>query len=174
GVEVSTLIRNYNQVDDQYLDWTKVDTSTPENQAKTIEAGRHSDPKESGGYSNNETEDKTLPAFALPDNMPAPPYYIIDGEKVTFDDSKYKAADEVPGIIKSEIVGDRGDISAGWTYADGKWTIEFGRKLVTASEKYDVQFNDLVSTYFFGIAVFDNAQVRHAFEAGATPFVFKP
>lgn len=167
-------VRNYNQLDDQYLDWTKVDTSTPENQAKTIEAGRHSDPKESGGYSNNETEDKTLPAFALPDNMPAPPYYIIDGEKVTFDDSKYKAGDEVPGIVKSEIVGDRGDISAGWKYADGKWTIEFSRKLVTASEKYDVQFSDLTATYYFGFAIFENAQVRHAFEAGATPFVFKP
>ncbi len=167
-------IRNYNQVDDQYLDWVKLDNTSKETLDKTKEAGRHSDPKESGGYSDNKTEDGSLPAFALPDNMPAPPYYIIDGEKVEFDDSKYKAADEVPGIIKSEIVGDRGDISAGWTYADGRWTIEFGRKLVTASEKYDVQFNDLVSTYFFGIAVFDNAQVRHAFEAGATPFVFKP
>jgi hypothetical protein len=47
----------------------------------------------------------------------------------------------IPGIVKSEIVGDRGQISAGWNYANGKWTLEFGRKLVTGSET-DVQFSD--------------------------------
>ena len=53
-------IRNLNQVDDQYLDWTQYSADTPE-------AGRKSDAKESGGYANNETEDKTLPAFMPPD-----------------------------------------------------------------------------------------------------------
>lgn len=53
------------------------------------------------------------------------------------------------------------------------WTLEFGRKLATGSE-FDVQFDDLTATYYFGVATFDNAQVRHAFEAGSTPFVFKP
>ena len=27
-------------------------------------------------------------------------------------------------------------------------------------------------TYYFGMAAFDNAQVRHAFEGGVAPFVF--
>lgn len=35
-------------------------------------------------------------------------------------------------------------------------------------------FDDLTATYYFGVAAFDNAQVRHAFAAGATPFVFQP
>lgn len=61
----------------------------------------------------------------------------------------------------------------GWKYADGKWTIEFGRQLVTDSEN-DVQFDDLAKIYYFGLAIFDNAQVRHAFQMGATPFVFQP
>jgi hypothetical protein len=54
---------------------------------------------------------------------------------------QYKYRMYQPGIVKSEIVGDRGQISAGWNYADGKWTLEFGRKLVTGSET-DVQFSD--------------------------------
>jgi hypothetical protein len=36
-----------------------------------------------------------------------------------------------------------------------------------------VQFSDLSATYYFGIAAFDNAQVRHAYQTGATPFVFQ-
>jgi hypothetical protein len=79
----------------------------------------------------------------------------------------------VAGIVKAPFKGDRGDISAGWKYADGKWTLEFGRKLTTGSPT-DVQFDDLAQTYYFGLAIFDNAQVRHAFQLGATPFVFMP
>jgi hypothetical protein len=30
-----------------------------------------------------------------------------------------------------------------------------------------VQFEDLTGTYYFGLAIFDNAQVRHAFQSGA-------
>jgi hypothetical protein len=160
-------VRNVNQVDDQY-----VDTSTYDKE-KSPEAGRHSDPKEGGGYADNVTEDKSGPQFGLPDNKPAPPYQILDSEKVAFDATKYQPGDEVPGIVASLITGDRGNIAAGWKYADGKWTIEFGRKLVTGSE-YDVQFNDLGTVYYFGLAIFDNAQVRHAFGAHPVPFVFKP
>jgi hypothetical protein len=121
------------------------------------------------------TDDKKLPKFALADNKPGGPgkYFILDSEKVPFDASKYKEGDVVPAMIKSAFVGDRGDISAAWKWADGKWTIEFGRKLDTGG-KTDVQFKDLKATYYFGVAVFDNAQVRHAYESGSTPFVFKP
>ena len=78
----------------------------------------------------------------------------------------------MPGIVKSEFVGDAGDIAAGWVWEDGVWTVEFGRPLVTESE-FDVQFDDLTATYYFGVATFDNAQVRHAFQVGATAFVFE-
>jgi hypothetical protein len=161
-------VRNLNQLDDQYLDNTQYSADTPE-------AGRHSDPKDSGGYVNNETEDKTLPAFMQPLNAPrdGTPGYILDSEKLPFDPSIFAPGDMVPGIIISEIVGDRGDIAAGWHWDNGMWTLEFSRDLVTGSE-FDVQFDDLLKTYYFGVAAFDNAQVRHAYETGATPFVFMP
>ena len=160
-------VRNLNQIDDQYLDDTHYSADTPE-------AGRKSDAKESGGYVNNETKDKKLPAFMPPGggSKDGGPGYILDSEKVAFDDGLFKAGDQLPGIVKSALVGDRGDIAAGWQWADGKWTLEFGRKLVTGS-KTDVQFDKLDGVYPFGMATFDNAQVRHAFQAGTTPFVFR-
>ncbi len=161
-------VRNVNQVDDQYLDATRYSPDTPE-------AGRHSDAKDSGGYVNNETEDKTMPASMQPLDAPrdGSPGHILDSEKLPFDASVFSAGDMVPAIIVSEFVGDRGDITAGWKWADGVWTLEFGRKLATGSE-HDVQFDDLAATYYFGVSAFDNAQVRHAYESGATPFVFMP
>jgi len=183
-------VRMLNQVDDQYLDWTRVDTSTPELQAKTIEAGRHSDKKDSGGYSDNYASmpdpadatktvaDKTRPGFTSPsiDTTTGAPGYILDNEKVAVTKEELDAMPVgtiIPGIVKAPIVGDRGDISAGWKWVDGKWTIEFGRALNTGSET-DVQFNDLAAQYFFGLSIFDNAQVRHAFQYGVSSFVFMP
>lgn len=161
-------VRNVGQIDDQYLDSTPYSPETPE-------AGRKSDPKESGGYADNQTEDKSMPMWMGPDGSPrdGAPGYILDAEKLPFDDSLFVSGDMVPGIIKSPITGDRGDIAAGWHWADGVWTIEFGRKLVTGSE-FDVQFSDLGAEYYFGIAVFDNAQVRHAFQEDVSFLVFQP
>jgi len=174
-------IRNLNQMDDQYLDSTRFDAE------KAREAGRKSDKKESGGYADNfatmpdpadstkTIPDKTKPGFASPnsDVTTAAPGYILDSEKVPFDDTQFKAGDYIPAIVKSEFVGDRGDISAAWKWTDGVWTIEFGRNLVTGSET-DVQFDDLSASYYFGMAVFENTQVRHAFESGASLLVFQP
>ncbi|MBZ0274976.1 MAG: ethylbenzene dehydrogenase [Anaerolineae bacterium] len=161
-------IRNLNQLDDQYLDNVTYSAETPE-------AGRHSDPKDSGGYANNVNEDKTGPAFMLPGTdfpRDGAPGYILESEAVPFDASLFQPGDRIPGIIKSEIVGDRGDITAGWQWADGVWTLEFSRALVTGSE-FDVQFEDLAATYYFGIADFDNAQVRHSFAGDPIMFVFQ-
>jgi len=49
--------------------------------------------------------------------------------------------------------------------------LEFTRKLKTGSQ-YDVQFDDLSKQYAFGVAVFDNAQVRHAFATGPNKLAF--
>ena len=177
-------IRNDGQIDDQYLDWTRFDVE------KAKEAGRKSDAKESGGYADNfatmpdpadaskTVPDKTKPGFTSPsiDLTTGAPGYILDSEKVALDQAALDAlpvGSYIPGIVKSASVGDRGDISAAWKWADGVWTIEFSRKLTTGSET-DVQFSDLAATYYFGLAVFENAQVRHAFETGSTPFVFVP
>lgn len=160
-------VRNLGQIDDQYLD------STPYSEEKPG-AGRHSDPSEGGGYTNNINEDKTAPAF-----MPAgdfardgSPGFIVQSEAVEFDASLFEPGDRLPGIIISEITGDRGDISAGWVWEDGVWTLEFSRALETESE-FDVQFDDLSAVYYFGIANFDNAQVRHAFAGDPIAFVFE-
>ncbi len=183
-------IRNLNQLDDQYVDSTRLDTSSPENQAKTLEAGRHGDPKESGGYSDNYASmpdpadatktvpDKTKPGFTSPniDMTTGAPGFILDSEKVALDQAALDAlpvGSYLPGIVKSEFVGDRGNISAGWKWADGAWTIEFGRLLDTASE-FDVQFTDLAASYYFGVAVFENAQVRHATQTAPSFLVFMP
>jgi hypothetical protein len=177
-------IRNVGQIDDQYLDWTKFDVE------KAKEAGRKSDAKESGGYADNfatmpdpadaakTVPDKTKPGFTSPsiDLTTGTPGYILDDEKVALDQATLDAlpvGSYLPGIVKSPFVGDRGEISAAWNWEDGAWTIEFSRKLATGSET-DVQFSDLTGTYYFGVAVFENTQVRHAFQTGSTPFVFMP
>jgi len=153
------------QVDDQYVDNTKYDKE------KAPEAGRKSDPNTGGGYKNNVSDDKKGPKFALAGNKPAPPYWIVDAEKEPFDDSKYKAGDEVPGIIVAPFTGDRGDIAARGFWKDGVRTIEIARKRATNSE-FDVQFTDK-KEHAFGIAVFDNAQVRHAYTPGALKMVLE-
>jgi len=50
-------------------------------------------------------------------------------------------------------------LASGWK--DGVHTSVISRKLVTGS-KFDVQWSDLNARYPFGVAAFDNAQVRHA------------
>ncbi len=177
-------IRNDGQIDDQYLDSTRFDAE------KAKEAGRKSDSKDSGGYADNfatmpdpadaskTVPNKTLPGFTSPnvDLTTGAPGYILDSEKVALDQAALDAmpvGSYLPGIIKSPIVGDRGNISAAWKWDNGVWTIEFSRALTTDSQT-DVQFPDLTATYYFGLAIFENAQVRHAYENGSTPFVFMP
>jgi len=46
------------------------------------------------------------------------------------------------------------------------------RKLLTDG-KYDVQFDNMDSAYEFGIAAFDNAQVRHAMHIGPLQLKFQ-
>jgi hypothetical protein len=153
------------QVDDQYLDSTRYDKD------KAPEAGRKGDPRTGGGYVDNIADDKKGPKFAAKGNKPAPPYWILDSEKEPLDAGKYKAGQEVASIIVSPFVGDRGDISAQANWNNGVWTLEISRKLKTGSQ-YDVQFDDLNKQFAFGVAVFDNAQVRHAFALTPTKLTF--
>ena len=160
GIRTGTV----GQIDDQYLDDTKYDKE------KSPDAGRKSDKRDGGGYADNKLVDGK-PQWALKDNKPAPPYWILDSEKTPFDDSKYKAGDEVPGILVAPFTGDRGELPAQATWENGAWTLEWSRKLKTGSPT-DVQFDDLAKKYAFGVAVFDNAQVRHAFHPGARFLTF--
>jgi hypothetical protein len=161
-------VRNLGQIDDQYLDSTQYSADTPG-------AGRKSDPRDGGGYADNQTEDKSMPMWMAPagSSKDGSPGFILDSEKVEFDDSLFAAGDRVPSIVIAQFTGDRGDISAGWKWAGGVWTMELSRALVTGSE-YDVQFSDLNQPYYFGVAVFENAQVRHGYHASSRTLVFQP
>lgn len=146
------------QLDDGYVDHTRFD---PE---KAKSAGRKTDPKTGGGYEDNKLVNGK-PEFMNKDGKPANKggtYWIGVEDKAAFDDSKFVAGDEVASIIVAPFVGDRGDVKIAGKWANGKWTYEFTRKLVTGSE-FDVQFDDLKKNFGFGVALFDNAQVRHAF-----------
>jgi len=98
-------------------------------------------------------------------------YYMKEADKVAFDASKFKAGDEVASIIVAPFTGDCGDIATSIAWKGGKWTAVMSRKLVTGS-KYDVQFDKLDGSYDFGLATFDNAQVRHAYNMGALHLKF--
>ena len=154
-------------VHDQYTDDTRYDPKTAPN------AGRKGDPGPSEYTGINLVNGK--PAFMNRDAKAANAggtYYIKKGEEVPFDDSKFKAGDEVASIIINSQAGtDAGDIKTFNSYANGTHTSVISRKLVTGS-KFDVQFSDMAARYGFGFAAFDNAQVRHATSDDAMFLVF--
>jgi hypothetical protein len=157
------------QIDDQWLDHTRFD---PE---KAKGAGRHGDAKVGGGYKNIALKDGK-PEFMNKDGKPANrggTYWLKAEEKAPFDNANFQPGDEVASIMIAPFEGDRGDISAGMNWKDGVWTVELSRKLVTGS-KTDVQFEDLGATYLFGVSVFDNAQVRHAYVKRPLALQFEP
>ncbi len=154
-------------IDDQYLDHMRYDPKTAKG------AGRHGEPKTGGGYENVALKDGK-PELMNKNGMAANKggtYWLPASEAAPFDDSKFVAGDEVASIKVSRKIGDAGDILAGAKWADGVWTIEMARKLTTGS-KTDVQFDDLGKKYYFGVATFDNAQVRHAYQDKPIKLVF--
>ena len=147
-------------VDDQYLDHTRWDAKTAPN------AGRKSDPggPEYAGFGLVNGK----PEFMNRDGKAANAggtFYIIDGNQVPFDDSRFKAGDEVASYRIIPLKGDRADIKVSYSWDAGMHSSEVSRKLVTGS-KFDMQFTDLNARYGFGFAAFDNAQVRHAVHLG--------
>lgn len=156
------------QIDDQWLDHTRFAADTAKG------AGRHSDAKTGGGYTNIKLVDGK-PEFMASDGKAANKggnYWLMADDKVAFDDSRFEPGDEVASIMVAPFEGDRGDIAAGMAWKDGVWTIEMRRKLVTGSDT-DVQFDDLTASYPVGLSVFDNAQVRHAFVRKPIMLVFE-
>jgi hypothetical protein len=140
--------------------------------------GRHGDPKATGasGYSNNQNVDNTLPSHTSAtqpaDGSVAHPYFLRKSEEVAFVDS-YVTGDEIAGIRISPMDGDAGNISSGSHYdnVNHTWTVEFSRALDTGTTT-DVQFTDMNQEYFFGTAIFDNAQVQHSTSDGVYRMVF--
>ncbi len=80
------------QVDDQYLDHTRYDKD------KSPEAGRKSDPKTGGGYTDIKLvngKPEFMHKSAIAANKKGGTYYLKDEDKAPFDDGKFKAGDEV-------------------------------------------------------------------------------
>ena len=155
----------FGQVDDQYVDDTRYDPKTSPN------AGRKGDPGGSEYTAFSIVNGK--PQYMNKDGRAATAggtYYIKEGEQVAFDD-KFKPGDEVASYVVHRVKGDRGDIQAAYRWQSGTWTFEVARKLTTGS-KVDVQFDDPTKTYYFGLAAFDNAQVRHAISGQVLKLVF--
>jgi len=155
----STRTDPVGQCDDKY--WSLVDPDSKD-------AGRFGDPKDSGGYKKNASEDGTHPAW-LPDEMSAVFHGIIPTEHAV-DYSEQLAAQIppdtiIPGIVASAAVGDRGDVgcvSFHEQQPEGRWRLYLRRRLDTGSDK-DCRF-DPGGRYPFGCAVFECTSKRHAYE----------
>jgi len=148
----------WGHVDDQYTDHTRYDPKASPN------AGRKSDPGTATGEYKGFDLVNGKPQFMARDGKPANAggtYWIKKGDEVPFDDSRFKPGDEVASYLVFPLQGDRADLKATMTWSNGMYTSVVARKLVTGS-KFDVQFSDLNARYGFGLAAFDNAQVRHA------------
>lgn len=136
--------------------------------------GRSGDEKLGGGYKDNKTADKKMPAFMSP-KAGDTRTWLLESEKVPFVDT-FKAGDMVPAIIVSEMSGSAADIQTSKKYENGKWTLVFKRALTTTHPKsaiQDVQFSDLSKSYYFGVAVFDNTQINHIYHDGSIKLQFK-
>jgi hypothetical protein len=123
------------------------------------EAAHHGDAKGEGklNYSDNKTDDGKKPRFMHNGGIRGS-YFLKKTDATAIDYSKaaFKKGNTIPGYVLARPRGSRGDVDAGGVWKDGRWTLEIGRKLVTADKGHDVQFDDLKKTYYFGIAVFDN------------------
>jgi len=59
-------------------------------------------------------------------------------------------------------------------WQDGQWTLEIKRKLVTEDDPtLDRQFDNLNEIYYFGVTVFDNAQIAHIHHTGSIKLTFQ-
>ncbi len=157
---------NY-QMDDQYVDHAR-------NESK--EWGRHSDPKTGGGYYYNKEKDRSTPVWMNRTPSAEHTYWVKEELKVPFKDEGFKPGDIVGGHVTGPLEGPRADIIARGEHKDGYWTLEIKRKLVTnhpESKLHDVQFNDLDKAYYFGVAVFDNAQINHLQHTKSYKMVFR-
>lgn len=156
------------QADDLYLDNTLHGDKTPR-------AGLKFDLKSNGGYETVRLIDgkpEFMPRSAKPANAGGA-YWLVAAERAALENNRFKQGDELPSVQVSPFAGDRGDIVAAAQWENGRWTVEIARKLVTGSH-YDLNFRDLTKAYGFGLAVFDNAQQRHAMVREPLKLVFKP
>lgn len=110
--------------DDQHADHTRYDAKASPN------AGRKSDP---GPAENNAIAlVNGKPPFMNKDGKAASvggAHCIVRGNEWAFDDSKFKAGDEVASCFINPLSGDRGDIKVANIWSNGVLTSVVSRKL---------------------------------------------
>jgi hypothetical protein len=154
------------QVDDQY--WSQVDFD-----ARNL--GRLNDPKQSGGYESNVSEDGSHPAY-LPARLKLVRDGIIPREHAVEYTPEAAAAIPpgtiIPGIVASPMIGDRGDVRCVSEHADGRWRLYMERALDTGSP-YDAPLTPGESLPFTA-AAFDHTGKRHAYNYTVYRLVLLP
>jgi hypothetical protein len=143
------------QVDDQY--WTVADFDERN-------VGRRNDPKDSGGYEDNGSEDGARPEFLAGTPEAAVRGAIHADEAVPYTPeaaAALPAGTIVPSIMVSAFVGDRGDVRCQANSSAGRWTLHLRRLLDTGSPN-DAVFVPGDRTPF-GCAAFDGTSDRHAY-----------
>lgn len=154
------------QVDDKYWAWVDLNAK---------DCGRHGDPKETGGYAKNFSDEVEHPLF-LPESLNEITKGSFPKEAAVPYSADRAAAIEpgtiVPGVVTEAFVGDRGQVSCVSYYDDGRWVLYIRRKLRTNSA-YDVQFVP-GHCYAFGCAAFDHAGKRHAHALPTFHLVVEP
>jgi cytochrome b subunit of formate dehydrogenase len=106
---------------------------------------------------------KTIPDSPNTSNDEGAVWWLTNETSVPYSkelDDQIPVGTIVPGVLNiNEYEGDRADIKGGAAYADGHWTVEASRKLVTGS-KYDTTFEKGKTLYLY-VSAFDHVQTRH-------------
>ncbi|HOZ06964.1 MAG TPA: ethylbenzene dehydrogenase-related protein [candidate division Zixibacteria bacterium] len=122
--------------------------------------GRFFDNLAAGGYRDNLDSILRFPYFVPTHRLfrdwllyGTPGYEAYDHRADTF-----PLGHRIPAVLVAPSTGDRGDIEARGVWREGVWTVELSRLLATGSPT-DIGFQ---SELYLGIAVFDNAEKKHA------------
>ncbi|MEO7648374.1 MAG: ethylbenzene dehydrogenase-related protein [Gemmatimonadaceae bacterium] len=163
----SVRMNHHAKIDDQHVRyWVPGPTGASS-------GGRASDAGAAGYASNPAVAGR--PQYRGP-SLSAPPYYIIDNQKLLLTSTELNAlaaGAEIPNMITSGPTGTRADVDAKGLHNSGTWGVEIRRRLVTG-DLNDVQFDDLTRKYAFGVSIFDNAQIEHRYTPMVAKLVFKP
>ncbi|RMF88535.1 MAG: hypothetical protein D6736_10250 [Nitrospinota bacterium] len=153
--------------DDQYI------VHEPKEHEPGEVTGRLTDAKSGGGYQGNWDKAGKHPQYTF--KSPPPDRRVLLKEQAVplTDLSTVKAGDILPREVLARAEGSRGDITAKGRWANGTWTLELQRALVTGHED-DIQFADLHRDYYFSISVHDNSgEAHHSFATRAYKLEFE-
>ena len=157
-------------VEDSFLDNQKFETKGVRGDAASeiigvaisvAKGGIHYDDSDEPGTIENTNNDNTMPIYMVDPKKVVGAKYLTEENAVPITDyTIFNKGDTIPGYLLRQLTGSRGDIEAKGRYKEGMWSLELKRKLDTGNTD-DVQF-DLLRTYYFGIANFNNTrQEKH-------------